>query len=223
MQDLIAPPGRAPYGNLARGLSNAICRDTKGAPQSSPDGNSLSFFTQRLLEWRSRRQSVSEPPRSTRISDLRASLISAFRGRTRFFSSDNSNTSFFAPCHFLVVRSFLPHLDAVCTNEGCLQCQIPRLLRLGLSKLVPNTRSFIVLQRVAMIQLFSFSALCLFLCVYCPRLLDTARMIEERIRVSFVHHVAMVLERESQDRSMARAMALGRKRRRARRGRRNLS
>ena len=36
-------------------------------------------------------------------------------------------------------------------------------------------------------------------------------MNEERIRVSFVYHVAMVLERESQDRSMARAVALGRK------------
>ena len=69
-----AAAGRAPCGNLARELSNAIMpdkRQEKGrkgrkgdAPTDSvpvvPDG-SVSALTQRLLKrWRNRRQSVSE-------------------------------------------------------------------------------------------------------------------------------------------------------------------
>ena len=63
-----APTGRAPCGNLARELSNAISsekgkgRGTKGPSQPYQTEISLSTLTQKLMErWRSRRQSLSEP------------------------------------------------------------------------------------------------------------------------------------------------------------------
>ena len=66
--------------------------------------------------------------------------------------------------------------------------------------------SFVVSQHVATVDCFS--------CASSSRLLDAARMNENTIQGPFVQHVAVVVERESQDRSMAGGVELGRVKRR---------
>ena len=98
----------------------------------------------------------------------------------------------------IIVCFFLPHFDAVCTNEGFLQFQIPDCCVRARQKWF-GIRCFFCLTAFRTL-FFVLCAVSLVVCAY-----------SFRNSGSFVQHVAMVVERESQDRSMATAMESGRR------------
>ena len=118
------------------GIMSEKGKAPKGASQSSQMEIAQALSHKYLDRRRDRRQSVSEPPRSARASEMTAPLIRASRGSTSIFSSEISKNSFCASCHILVVCSHSFYTWTTCARKKFFAAPDPRLLLFSVSLLL---------------------------------------------------------------------------------------